>query len=88
LSQRLKRTEAYSLKKIAASNPTGTAKAIATTVVSSVPQMSTTIPNSGSAKAGDHWVAVRNSTMETSLKNLMVSKMRTKTMPKVVNTER
>src|SRR5215210_7387221 len=88
LSQRLKRGEAYSLKKIAARSPTGSATAMAIRVVSSVPQTSTTIPKLGLAKEAAHLVEVRNSTMETSWKKFIVSKIKTKTIPKVVSTER
>ena len=87
-SQRLKLAEAYSLKKIAASNPTGSATAMAMRVVKSVPAASTMTPNWGLAKAADHVVEVKNSTIETSRKNAIVSKNSTKTIPKVVRTER
>jgi hypothetical protein len=56
-------------------------------VVSNVPLASTRMPNWGLAKAADHVVEVKNSTMETSRKKLTVSKSKTKTIPKVVNTE-
>src|SRR5215203_4992889 len=86
-SQRLKRVEAYSLEKMAARSPTGNATAIAMTVVKSVPLMSTIMPNLGLAKAADQVVEVRNSIIETSRKNAIVSKISTKIIPKVVNTE-
>src|SRR5215217_2802000 len=87
LSQRLKRGEAYSLKKMAARRPTGSAKAMAMAVVSNVPLMSTMMPKEGLAKEAAQRVEVKNSTMETSWKKFMVSKNKTKTIPKVVNTE-
>src|SRR5215218_8281890 len=86
-SQRRRRVEAYSLRKIAASSPTGSATAMAIAVVSNVPAISTMMPNWGLTNAADHVVAVRKSTMETSRKKFIVSKSKTKTIPKVVNTE-
>ena len=87
LSQRLKPVEAYSLKKMAGKPPTGSATAMAMSVVSNVPLMSTMMPNWGLAKAADQVVEVRNPTIETSRKNAIVSKIRTKMIPKVVRTE-
>jgi hypothetical protein len=45
------------------------------------------IPKEGLAKEAAHLVEVRNSTMETSRKKAMVSKIRTRTIPIVVKTE-
>src|SRR5215216_4023306 len=86
-SERRRRGEAYSLKKMAASSPTGSATAMAIAVVSNVPQISTMMPNWGLTNAADHVVAVKKSTMETSRKKFIVSKSKTKTIPKVVDTE-
>src|SRR5690606_18762004 len=66
--------------------PKGKATRMAMKVVSKVPEIRGMIPNRFSANKGVHSVSVRKSIMETSLKNLMDSVRRTKSIPKVVST--
>src|SRR4028118_386516 len=87
LSQRLRRGEAYSLKKIAAKSPTGNATAIAIRVVRMVPLASTIMPKLGLANEAVHWVEVKKSSIDTSRKKFTVSKSKTNTIPQVVSTE-
>src|SRR3990172_12631595 len=66
----------------------GSATATAMAVVRNVPANKGRTPKCFSVKSGVHWVSVRKSIMETSLKNSKVSKKSTATIPKVIKTEK
>lgn len=63
--------------------PTGSATAIAIKEVRSVPLKSGKIPKCFSVNKGVHWVSVKKSKIETSLKKRIASKANTKMIPKV-----
>src|SRR5687768_7964797 len=72
---------------MALNSPIGRATAIAMVETSTVPATSGRTPNRRLAKSGVHSVPVRNSTMDTSLRNPKVSTASTMMMPAVVKTD-
>src|SRR5215208_6208246 len=86
LNHRRKRIEAYSLRQMAVSSPTGSATLMAIRVAISVPYTSGRTPKSPCG--GAHFVEVKNSTGETSRKKREVSSKSTITIPNVVKIER
>ena len=66
-------------------NPIGSATAIAIDAVKNVPETKAKIPKCFSLNKGVHRVSVKNSKIETSLKNEILSNNSTAIMPIVVN---
>jgi hypothetical protein len=69
---------------MAIANPIGRATKMAIKEVNSVPESRGSIPYRFFVNRGVHSVSVKNSTMETSLKNLKASMASTRTIPIVV----
>ena len=78
---------AYSDKKIAVANPTGTATSAPTSVTSIVPDTSGSTPYDLGLRMGDQFVPVRNSQTEISTKNPHAFMVRLSRIPNVVRTE-
>ena len=79
--------EANSLRYIALPKPSGNDTILDKTAIKSVPDIKGKTPNDGGSNTGAQRIVVKNSMMDTSLKNMTLSNNKLNTIPMVVKIE-